>query len=225
MAATDGRDDSERDAAIAHLRQDYKRAELVEGDVDPDPIAQFAAWFAAARDAQLVEPNAMIVATVSPDGQPSARTVLLKAFDDRGFVFYTNYGSQKGRDLATNPRAALLFYWGELERQVRIEGTVARVDRAETERYFAGRPFGSRIGALASRQSEPVASREVLAADFARLENAYRGGEVPVPDDWGGYRLAPTSIEFWQGRPNRLHDRLRYRADPSRRWTVERLSP
>lgn len=212
--------------AIADLRREYKRAALAEGDAHRDPFAQFAAWFAQARAAQLVEPNAMILATVSPGGQPSARTVLLKGFDERGFVYYSNYASQKGRDLAANPRAALLFYWGELERQVRLEGEVSRIGRDETERYFQSRPRGSQLGALASRQSTVVSDGEFLAAAFAEAEATYAGGAVPVPDDWGGYRLAPSVFEFWQGRPNRLHDRLRYRAGaPGGGWVIERLAP
>jgi pyridoxamine 5'-phosphate oxidase len=212
--------------AIADLRRDYKRAALSEVEVDPDPFAQFAAWFAQARAAQLVEPNAMILATVSPEGQPSARAVLLKGLDERGFVFYSNYASQKGSDLAANPRAALLFYWAELERQVRLEGTVSRIGREETARYFQSRPRGSQLGALASRQSAVVPDGEFLAAAFAAVEARYAGAAVPVPDDWGGYRLAPTVFEFWQGRPNRLHDRLRYRAGATDGgWIIERLSP
>lgn len=192
--------------------------------MDPDPFRQFGTWFAEAQAAGIEEANAMTIATASPDGIPSARTVLLKGFGEEGFAFYTNYESQKGRDLLDNPRAALLFYWKELERQVRLTGPIKRMSREETERYFRSRPIGSQIGALVSRQSQVVPSRATLEDEFARLEAEYAGKTVPLPDYWGGFRLRPTSFEFWQGRPNRLHDRLRYRPDAGS-WRIERLSP
>ncbi len=210
--------------SVDDLRREYRRAGLDEALVDPDPFRQFGTWFAEAQAAGIEEANAMTLATASPDGIPSARTVLLKGFGEEGFAFYTNYESQKGRDLLDNPRAALLFYWKELERQVRLTGPIERMSREETELYFRSRPIGSQIGALVSRQSQVVPSRAALEEEFARLEVEYAGKTVPLPDYWGGFRLRPTSFEFWQGRPNRLHDRLRYRPDEGS-WRIERLSP
>jgi len=209
---------------VADLRKEYTRAGLSESDVDPEPVEQFRRWFEEALAAGLHEPNAMIVATASPDGLPSARVVLLKGFDDRGFVFYTNYEGRKGRELEENPRAALLFYWGELERQVRIEGTASRVSEEESDAYYAGRPRGSRLGALASEQSRVVGSREVLEGRIRTLEAEYEGRDVPRPAFWGGYRVEPEAVEFWQGRENRLHDRLVYRRGDGG-WKMERLQP
>ena len=209
---------------VADLRKEYTRAGLTESDMDPDPVEQFRRWFDEALAAGLHEPNAMIVATASPDGLPSARVVLLKGFDDRGFVFYTNYEGRKGRELEENPRAALLFYWGELERQVRIEGTASRVSEEESDAYYAGRPRGSRLGALASEQSRVVGSREVLEGRIRNLEAEYEGRDVPRPAFWGGYRVEPEAMEFWQGRENRLHDRLVYRRGEVG-WKMERLQP
>lgn len=209
---------------VADLRKEYTRAGLTESDMDPDPVEQFRRWFDEALAAGLHEPNAMIVATASPDGLPSARVVLLKGFDRRGFVFYTNYEGRKGRELEENPRAALLFYWGELERQVRIEGTASRVSEEESDAYYAGRPRGSRLGALASEQSRVVGSREVLEGRIKNLEAEYEGRDVPRPAFWGGYRVEPEAMEFWQGRENRLHDRLVYRRGEVG-WKMERLQP
>ncbi|MDQ3430254.1 MAG: pyridoxamine 5'-phosphate oxidase [Actinomycetota bacterium] len=209
---------------VADLRKEYTRAGLTESDMDPDPVEQFRRWFDEALAAGLHEPNAMIVATASPDGLPSARVVLLKGFEDRGFVFYTNYEGRKGLELEENPRAALLFYWGELERQVRIEGTASRVSEEESDAYYAGRPRGSRLGALASEQSRVVGSREVLEGRIKNLEAEYEGRDVPRPAFWGGYRVEPEAMEFWQGRENRLHDRLVYRRGDGG-WRMERLQP
>jgi pyridoxamine 5'-phosphate oxidase len=210
---------------VANMRRDYVLAGLTEADAHSDPIRQFETWFEQALSANLPEPNAMTLATATPDGQPSVRVVLLKGFDERGFTFFTNYESRKGRELAVNPRAALLFFWPELERQVRIEGTVERVTESESDTYFAGRPLGSQLGAWASRQSEVIAGREVLEQRVAELMHRFAGGEVPRPPHWGGFRVRPLVVEFWQGRPDRLHDRLRYRREPSAGWRRERLSP
>lgn len=209
---------------IAAIRSDYRLASLSETDVLPDPIAQFDVWFDEARRADVAEPNAMCLATASPDGYPSARIVLLKAVDARGFVFYTDYRSQKGRELADNPHAALCFFWQPLERQVRIAGAVQRVSREESAEYFLSRPPGSRVGAHASVQSSVLPSREVLEQRVAEVEARYPNGDAPLPDHWGGYRLVPESIEFWQGRSSRLHDRIRYDRRQGA-WSRSRLSP
>jgi pyridoxamine 5'-phosphate oxidase len=212
---------------IADLRQEYTKHELSTDTVDDDPIEQFRTWFDEALDAEVEEPNAMTLATAASDGQPSARIVLLKGVDERGFVFYSNYDSRKGRELAQNPQAALVFWWEPLERSVRIEGTVERLPDAESTEYFRSRPRGSQLGAWASPQSHVISGRDVLERNLEELEAKYdEGDEIPRPKNWGGYVLAPTSIEFWQGRPNRLHDRLRYRReDASDDWTLERLAP
>lgn len=190
----------------------------------PDPIELFATWFEAAHDAGLLMPEAMALSTATPEGMPSSRMVLLKHVDDEGFVFYTNFGSRKAHELDRNPRAALLFYWGSLERQVRVEGHAERVSEREAADYFATRARGSQIGAWASRQSEPLESRETLERRAAEARERFAGEEVPLPSFWGGYRLVPDALEFWQGRANRLHDRLRYeRSDAG--WTSSRLYP
>lgn len=211
--------------SIADLRREYALARLDEADVSDDPMVEFARWFAEAQEARVLEPNAMTLATVGGDGAPAARIVLLKGFDDRGFVFFTDYRSSKAADLDANPRAALVFYWGELERQVRITGTVTRTSAEESAEYFARRPVGSRLGAWASHQSRVIPARAALEASLREVEARYGGGDVPLPPYWGGFRVMPDSIELWQGRPNRLHDRIRYRRQAGGRWAVERLSP
>jgi pyridoxamine 5'-phosphate oxidase len=206
------------------LRQEYTSTGLDKANVDPDPIVQFHEWFEKVIDADLHEPNAMILATATADGKPSARTVLLKGYDERGFVFYTNYEGRKAKEIEANPRCALLFYWGELERQVRIEGHASCLSGEESDAYFAGRPRGSRLGAWASEQSRPVKDRSVLEERVRALEAQYEGREIPRPPFWGGYRVEPEEIEFWQGRENRLHDRLVYRREGGA-WRIERLQP
>ena len=210
--------------SIADLRREYALASLDERDVAPDPVAMFARWFTEARAADVAEPNAMTLATASAEGAPSARMVLLKGVDDGGFVFFTDYRSRKAAELDANPRAALVFHWVELERQVRIAGSVARVAREETEAYFRTRPLGSRLGAWASEQSSVIAGREVLDARLRDVEARFPGEDVPAPPHWGGYRLTPASVEFWQGRASRLHDRIRY-VRRGGGWAIERLSP
>jgi pyridoxamine 5'-phosphate oxidase len=208
---------------IARLRTDYMKGALDEEHADPHPMRQFARWWDEATRSMLREANAMTLATAAVDGTPSARTVLLKGYDDDGFVFYTNYDSRKGRELAANPRAALLFFWAELERQIRIEGAVERVAAAESDEYYRSRPLASRIGAWASPQSEPIPSKAWLMARAAEM--GLRHGLNPDrPPHWGGYRLRPVALEFWQGRPSRLHDRLLYsRGDAG--WQRARLAP
>ncbi len=210
--------------SIADLRRDYSHATLSEHDVDADPIKQFGNWFHQALEAQLHEPNAMSLATVDANSRPSLRIVLLKDFDERGFTFYTNYQSRKGDNLLHNPHAALTFHWHELERQVRIEGHVERVAAEESDAYYAIRPIKSRLGAHASMQSQTIASREQLEQQFHDAEAAF-GDNPPRPAHWGGYRLKPDWIEFWQGRRSRLHDRIAYTLQPDGRWTRERLQP
>ncbi|MBW4552144.1 MAG: pyridoxamine 5'-phosphate oxidase [Aphanocapsa sp. GSE-SYN-MK-11-07L] len=210
--------------AIADLRKDYRQAQLLESEANPDPIQQFQHWFKQAVQADLLEPNAMTLATVTPEGKPTARIVLLKDVNEQGFAFFTNYQSHKGQELDHFPWAALVFLWAELERQVRIEGYVEKVSVAESDGYFNTRPWSSRLGAWASEQSQVIGDRQVLEDRLKQLEQEYAGKEVPRPPHWGGFRLYPTLIEFWQGRPSRLHDRLCYRRVDGQ-WLLERLSP
>jgi len=210
--------------SVADLRREYALARLDEKDVSRDPIAEFARWFAEAQAAEVEEPNAMVLATATPDGTPSARVVLLKGFDQRGFVFFTDYRSRKGAELEANPRAALVLHWSELERQVRITGNVTRTSAKESEAYYRSRPLGSRLGAWVSHQSQAIPSRDVLEGGLREVERRFAGGDVPLPSYWGGYRVKPEMIEFWQGRQNRLHDRVSYVRDGDQ-WRIERLAP
>ena len=211
-------------SGLQRLRQEYTYARFSEEDALPDPIEQFRRWFDETISASLHEPNAMIVATATPDGTPSARVVLLKEFDERGFVFHTNYEGRKGRELEANPPCSLLFYWGELQRQVRIEGSASRISEEDSDAYFRSRPRGGHLGAWASQQSQTVESRRKLEERVRDLETEYEGREIPRPPFWGGYRVEPGRMEFWQGRENRLHDRLLYtRSDDG--WRIARLQP
>jgi pyridoxamine 5'-phosphate oxidase len=211
--------------SLADLRAEYAQAGLNAADLDRDPLWQFQRWFEQTLKAGLREPNAMVLATVNAHGEPSTRIVLLKGIDERGFVFFSNYESRKALDLASNPRAALNFPWIDLERQINVIGSVVKIGRQESEAYFRSRPRGNRLGAWASHQSEVITERSVLEKRMAELESKYPGDDIPMPDYWGGYRLSPTEIEFWQGRPNRLHDRFRYSRQPDGRWKLDRLSP
>ena len=206
-------------------RKEYTLYNLREDEVDPDAIRQFELWFDEATKTEIPEPDAMTLATATPDGRPSARIVLLRGVDNRGFAFFTNYDSRKGRELDANPFAALVFFWHEQERQVRIEGRVHRVSPEESDQYFQSRPASSRIGAWASPQSEVIKSRELLEIRCKELEKDFEVGSTPRPPNWGGFRLVPQTIEFWQGRPSRLHDRLRYTRCGQSEWLIERLAP
>jgi pyridoxamine 5'-phosphate oxidase len=234
--------------AIADIRRDYNLAGLRRSDLDADPMVQFRRWFEQAAgerssgrlrgsliriyktllglgSAERIDVNAATVATVDGEGRPSARVVLLKGLDERGFIFFTNYDSRKGREIAGNPNVALVFYWPDQERQVCIAGQAAKIPQAESEVYFKSRPRGSRLAAWASRQSEAIENREVLEAHWRELQAKYPGEDVPMPPNWGGFVIAPSRIEFWQGRPSRLHDRFRYLKQADGKWLIERLSP
>ena len=233
--------------AISDMRREYQAGDMERADLDSDPLRQFQRWFeqasashggrmrkfcvdiykafAALFGAEPLEANAMSLATVGGDGQPSVRTVLLKGVDPRGFIFYTNYGSRKARELSENPRGALVFYWPEIERQVCIAGSVRQISREESEKYFHSRPRGSQIGAWASDQSAIVSGREELEEKFRRIEKEFAGKQIPIPPNWGGYLLMPVRIEFWQGRPSRMHDRFCYTRTEDGQWRIERLSP
>lgn len=210
--------------SYAELRKDYNLAGLSEKDLARDPFRQFEKWFQEAEGAKMPEPNACVLSTCSREGMPSSRTLLLKGLDGRGFVFYSNYESRKGRELAANQRASMVFPWVQLERQVIVEGTVTRISREESGAYFHSRPRNSQLGAWASPQSTLISGRSVIEEAMKTLEQKYAGQEIPVPPHWGGYRLAPETVEFWQGRRSRLHDRLRYRLQKDG-WVVERLAP
>ncbi|MBE9156842.1 pyridoxamine 5'-phosphate oxidase [Nodosilinea sp. LEGE 06152] len=209
---------------IGELRRDYTQRGLDATDLDPDPFAQFELWFQQAREADLLEPNALVLSTVSAEGAPYQRTVLLKYFDRSGFVFFTNYGSRKAQHIAANAQVSLLFPWYPLERQLAIAGTASKISAAESLRYFSSRPRGSQLGAWVSQQSSVIPSRQLLELQFDKMKEKFLNQEVPLPDFWGGYRVKPTSFEFWQGRPSRLHDRFLYSLDQSE-WRISRLSP
>jgi len=211
-------------SSISDLRKDYSLRKLTKEEVNTDPVLQFEVWFTEAKASISGEPNAMILSTSNSHGRPSSRLVLLKGFSQDGFVFFTNYGSRKGHELETNPFAALLFFWGELERQIRIEGWVEKLNQKESSEYFASRPRLSQIGALASIQSEAVENRTVIEKRFQHIEKLYEGKDIPRPENWGGYIVKPEYFEFWQGRQSRLHDRISYRIE-SGKWLIERLSP
>jgi pyridoxamine 5'-phosphate oxidase len=211
--------------SIADIRKDYKLKVLLEEDLDKNPIEQFRKWWAEATHSEIAEVNAMTLATASSDGLPSARIVLLKGFDDDGFNFYTNYNSFKGQQLEENPRACLVFFWKELERQVRITGIVRKLKGSASDEYFNSRPIGSRIGAISSPQSQVISGRAWLEDEAEKNAEKYSNSAPPRPENWGGYLVRPVTIEFWQGRSNRLHDRLQYTLDESGSWTIDRLAP
>lgn len=210
---------------LSKMREEYVGGGLSRKDLDPNPFLQFEKWFKQAEAAGLNEPNAMMLATVSAEGQPSVRTVLLKYFDENGFVFFTNYNSRKARHIAANPRVALLFPWLDLHRQVRIEGFAEKVSTLESMKYFMSRPRESQLGAWVSNQSSPITSRQLLMMKFEEIKRKFQNSEVPLPDFWGGYRVKPHTIEFWQGRENRLHDRFEYRFQADGSWLIQRLAP
>jgi pyridoxamine 5'-phosphate oxidase len=209
---------------IGELRRDYSQRGLDRADLNPDPFGQFELWFQQAREAELLEPNALVLSTVSPAGMPYQRTVLLKYFDREGFVFFTNYGSRKAQHMAANTQVSLLFPWYPLERQLAIAGNASKISSTESLRYFASRPRGSQLGAWVSQQSSIISSRQLLEMQFEKMKEKFLNQSVPLPDFWGGYRVSPISFEFWQGRPSRLHDRFLYSLEGNN-WTLARLSP
>jgi pyridoxamine 5'-phosphate oxidase len=211
--------------SLAELRKNYTQGGLLESNINPNPLQQFQIWFQQALEAEILEPNAMTLATVNSAGKPTARIVLLKYVDENGFSFFTNYDSEKGRNLSQNPWASLVFWWGDLERQVRIEGKVEKLNSQESDQYFSSRPVGSQLGAWVSPQSKIIPSREVLDNRLEEFKKQYLAQNIPRPEHWGGFRVIPHQIEFWQGRENRLHDRLRYRLQPDHSWMIERLAP
>jgi pyridoxamine 5'-phosphate oxidase len=210
---------------LAGLRREYETEGLRRADLHPDPIEQFATWFSTAVNSGLPDANAIALATATPDGKPSVRIVLLKGFDQGGFVFFTNYQSDKGRELVANPQAAFVIYWVQLERQIRVAGRVEKTSRAESQVYFHSRPRGSQLGAWVSHQSEVIDARRILEARLAEMTERFAGVEIELPPHWGGYRIVPEALEFWQGRANRLHDRFRYTRQPDGSWTIDRLAP
>ena len=210
---------------ISHLREDYTRAGLDRDNLAENPFSQFELWFKQAQDAGLPEPNAMSIATATSDGAPSLRTVLLKYFDEQGFVFFTNYNSAKAKEITENPQVALMFPWIPLERQVIIRGRAEKVSSAESLKYFSSRPTGSQLGAWVSEQSSVISGRKILEMKLDEMKRKFKAGKIPLPDFWGGYRVIPEKIEFWQGRPSRLHDRFLYNRQDEQQWSIERLSP
>jgi pyridoxamine 5'-phosphate oxidase len=213
------------DAAIASLRLDYQQSVLLENTIDPNPFTQFTNWWNDALHAEVLETNAMTIATVDEHNAPHSRIVLLKSFSETGFIFFTNYDSNKGIHIAQNAHVSLLFFWKELERQVRITGIATKIPEIESDNYFYSRPIGSQIGAAASAQSQVIANRDVLEAEYQRIETLQQSQKITRPLNWGGYQVEPSSIEFWQGRSSRLHDRLRYRLSDNKSWIIERLNP
>jgi len=212
-------------SGAAGLRKEYRRSTLLEAQVSENPFAQFTKWLDEAVKSQIVEPNAMVLSTASPHGAPSSRVVLLKEWTEKGFVFYSNYKSQKAKQLKVNPAASLLFYWPDLERQIRIEGAITKVSRVESEKYFIRRPRNAQLGAYASEQSAVLPERSLLEKQYKEFESRFHGQEVPCPSHWGGYLLIPKLYEFWQGRENRLHDRILYTKESKKNWELSRLSP
>ncbi len=210
---------------LSALREEYTRDGLTREDLNPSPTHQFTQWFEQAQTMQIAEPNAMSLSTVSPEGQPNLRTVLLKYYDEDGFVFFTNYSSNKAQDIETNPRVALMFLWLGLERQVIIQGKAEKISKSETMKYFLSRPHGSQLGAWCSHQSSVITGRKMLELKLDEMKRKFKNGEVPVPSFWGGYRVKPENIEFWQGRPSRLHDRFAYSLQDDANWDIERLAP
>lgn len=212
--------------SLSTMRMSYELDHLGDREIEADPIDQFSVWFSEVLETQVIEANALMLSTAGEDAHPSSRVVLMKEFDSRGFVIYTNYESQKGREISVNPNVAALFYWPTLQRQVRICGVAHKLSPEESDTYFHSRPYGSQLGAIVSPQSQPVPNREWLESKFASAEEKYSGmEELPRPEHWGGFRIEPDSIEFWQGRPNRLHDRIRYDRQPDGTWTHQRLAP